>query len=97
MSEKFVSKGVYVNEGGLDVSRSFLTQKLLENCVCCYALSQNCGKLLLLASSCLSVSMEQLGFPWTDFHEILYLNIFLKIVEKIQVSLKSDKYNRRGI
>jgi hypothetical protein len=27
----------------------------------------------------------------TDFHEILYLNIFRKSVEKIQVSLKSDK------
>jgi hypothetical protein len=28
-----------------------------------------------------------------DFHEILYLSIFRKSVEKIQVSLKSDKNN----
>ena len=28
-----------------------------------------------------------------DFHEILYLSIFRKYVEKIQVSLKSDMYN----
>jgi hypothetical protein len=45
----------------------------------------------LLASSCLSVCpsicMEQLGSHWTDFHEILYLSIFRKSVEKIQVSL----------
>jgi hypothetical protein len=42
----------------------------------------------------LSVRMEQLGSHWTDFHEIWYLNIFRKFVEKIQVSLKSDKNNR---
>ena len=28
---------------------------------------------------------------WTDFHEIRYLRIFRKSVEKIQVSVKSDK------
>jgi hypothetical protein len=39
------------------------------------------------------VRMEQLGSHWTDFHEILYLNIFRKSAEKIQVSLKSDKNN----
>ena len=38
-----------------------------------------------------SVCMEQLGFHWTDFHEIWYLRIFRKSVEKILVSLKSDK------
>jgi len=56
--------------------------------------SQNCEKWLL-ASSCLSVrpsvSMEQLGFHWTDFHKIWYLKVLKKSVEKIQVSLKSDK------
>jgi hypothetical protein len=31
--------------------------------------------------------MEQLGSHWTDFHEILYLSIFIKSAEKIQVSL----------
>jgi hypothetical protein len=38
-----------------------------------------------------SVRMEQLGSLWTDFDEILHLNIFRKTVEKIKVSLKSDK------
>jgi hypothetical protein len=38
----------------------------------------------------LSVRMEQLGFHWTDFHEILYLGFFRKSVNKIQASLKSD-------
>ena len=39
----------------------------------------------------LSVQIEQLGSHWMDFHEILYLKIFRKSVEKIQVLLKSDK------
>ena len=38
-----------------------------------------------------SVRMEQLGSHWTDYHEIWHLSIFRKYVEKIQVSLKSDK------
>ena len=42
-------------------------------------------------SICPSVHMEQLGSHWKDFHEIWYLSIFQKTVEKIQVSLKSDK------
>ena len=37
----------------------------------------------------LSVRVEQLGSHWTDLHEILYLGIFRKSVEKIQVWLKS--------
>jgi len=32
----------------------------------------------------LPVRMEQLGFHWTDFHEILHWNIFRQSVEKIQ-------------
>jgi len=44
-------------------------------------------------SVCPSVRMEQLRSHWTDFHEIRYLSIFRKSVEKIQVSLKSDKNN----
>jgi len=35
--------------------------------------------------------MEQLGSHWTDFHEIWYLCIFRKSVEKIQASSKSGK------
>jgi hypothetical protein len=40
-----------------------------------------------------SVRMEQLGFHKTYFPEILYLSIFRKSVEKIQVSFKSYKKN----
>ena len=45
-------------------------------------------------SVCLFMCMEQLGCHWTAFHEIWYLNIFRKFLEKIQVSLKSD--NTKG-
>jgi hypothetical protein len=38
--------------------------------------------------------MEQLAAHWTDFHEVLYLHITLKSVQKVEVSLKSDKNNR---
>ena len=47
----------------------------------------------LLASSCPSARMEQLGSHWTDFYEFWYLSTFRKSVEKFQVSLKSDKNN----
>jgi hypothetical protein len=47
----------------------------------------------MLFHGCLSVRMEQLVLYSTDFHEILYLSIFRKSVEKIQVSLTSDKNN----
>ena len=45
----------------------------------------------LLDSSRLSVRVEQLGSHWMDFHYILYSSTSRKLVEKIQVSLKSDK------
>jgi hypothetical protein len=35
--------------------------------------------------------MQKLGSHWTNFKEIWYLRIFLKSVEKIEVSLKWDK------
>jgi hypothetical protein len=41
---------------------------------------------------CPSFRMEQLDSHWTDFDEISFVN-FRKYVEKIQVSLKSDKNN----
>jgi len=44
-----------------------------------------------LMSIRLSVRIEQLGSHWTDFHEFWYVVIFRKYVEKIRVSLKSDK------
>jgi hypothetical protein len=40
-----------------------------------------------------SVLMEHLGSHWTEFNEIWYLSIFLKSVEKIQISLKYGKNN----
>ena len=46
-----------------------------------------------IMSVCLSVRMEQLGFHWTDCHEIWYFSILWKSVEKFQVSLKSDTNN----
>jgi len=41
----------------------------------------------------MSDGMEQFGSLWTDFHAILYLNIFRKSVKKNQDSLKFDKNN----
>jgi len=40
-----------------------------------------------------SVGMEQLDSHQTDICEIRYLSIFRKYVEKIQISLKSNKNN----
>ena len=58
-----------------------------------YARSQNCEKntISFVMSVRPSVRMEQLNSHWTDFYDIWYLRIFRKSVEKIQVSLKSDK------
>jgi len=52
--------------------------------------SQNCEKWRLRHVSP-SVRMEKFVSHWTNFLEIWYLNIFRKSVEKIQVSVKSDK------
>jgi hypothetical protein len=41
----------------------------------------------------LTVCMEQLDSHWTDFREICHYKIFRKSVEKILLSLKSDKTN----
>jgi len=35
--------------------------------------------------------MKQLDSNWANFHKIVYLSIFKKSVDKIQVSLKSAK------
>jgi len=40
-----------------------------------------------------SVGMGQFVSHLTDFHEICYLSMFKKSVEKIKVSLKPDKNN----
>jgi hypothetical protein len=60
------------------------------------ALFRNCEKRLSASthpSVCRSVHMEELGYYGTELDEILYLSIFRRSVEKIQVSLKSDKNN----
>jgi hypothetical protein len=44
--------------------------------------------LSVCPSVCLPVSMGQLGFHWTDFHEILYWRGFVKSVYTIQVLFK---------
>jgi len=35
-----------------------------------------------------SVCVEQFGYHWTDFREILYLSTFRKFVEEMQVLFK---------
>jgi len=45
------------------------------------------ANIIFVMSVCPSVRMEQLGSHWTDFHEILYLNVFRQSVAKIQVFL----------
>ena len=45
----------------------------------------------LVMPFCPSSRTEQPCPHWTDFHEILYFSFFRKSVEKILVSLKSDK------
>ena len=40
-----------------------------------------------------SVSIEQLGSHWTNYHEIWHCSTYWKSVQKIQVSFKSDKNN----
>jgi hypothetical protein len=65
------------------------------------ALSKNCEKPILASSSmpvCLSVCLSvrphgTTRLPLADLHDIWYLNIFRKSVQKIQVLLKSDKTN----
>ena len=52
------------------------------------------GTTSFVASDRLSVPMKQLYSYWMDFDEIWYLDFFfLKVVEKIQISLKSDMHN----
>jgi hypothetical protein len=60
------------------------------------ALSQNFEKstMSFVMFVRLSVGMEQVGCNWKDFHKNPYMDNFLKSVEKIQVSFKSDQNNR---
>jgi len=77
------------------------TQQILSSYIVTWASlapSQNCKSGEQLRHVCssvrLSVHMEQLGSHWKNFHEISYLTIFRKSVQKVQISLKS--YNNNG-
>jgi hypothetical protein len=48
-----------------------------------------------IISVCPSVRFEQLGSHCTHFHEILYFRIYWKSVDKVHVSLKSDKNDKK--
>jgi len=56
-------------------------------------------------SACLSLRqsvrpsgcMEQLGYHWTDFREILFFSIFQNTVEKIQLSLIISVKNNNDV
>ena len=49
--------------------------------------------LSFVLSVCPFVCLEQLGFHWTGFHEVLNVSIFRKSVEKVQVCVTSVKSN----
>ena len=56
------------------------------------ASSQNYEKRLL-ASSCESDRMKQVGSHWTNFHEICHLSTFRKPLAETEVLLNSDNNN----
>jgi hypothetical protein len=47
--------------------------------------SQSCENGAISLVMCLSVRMEQFGWHWRDFQEILYLGIFRKFAENIKM------------
>jgi hypothetical protein len=84
-------------------NRLSLNDKNLNIKICNTIIIADLGTFAKLrkASSCLSVlltlfpsvHMEQIGYHRADFHEILFLNICLKSVKKIKISLKYDRIN----
>jgi hypothetical protein len=44
-------------------------------------------------SVCPSVRMKQLGSHWREFEKTWYFRLFRKSVEKIKISVQSDKNN----
>jgi len=67
----------------------------LDKCIYFLLVIEHIGtnKVKFVMSACLSHRMERFGFHWRGFQEILYLRVFRKCVEKVQVSLKSEKNN----
>jgi len=65
-----------------------------EQCTCPrFLVFRRKATVSFIISVYVSVRMEQLGAHMMDFHEIWYLSISPKRVERIQVSFKSDKHN----
>jgi hypothetical protein len=72
-----------------------------SNCKCAYDLIFRSVRKILksdheLRHVCLSVfpsAWNRLGSHWTDCHEVWYMCIFRKSVDKIQVSINSDTNN----
>jgi hypothetical protein len=62
-------------------------------CILLYQLNLFLGTFLKLRKVAISffrsVRLEQLGFHWTDFLEILYLRIFRKSIEKNSSCIKT--------
>jgi hypothetical protein len=56
-------------------------------------ISSWCLSIWLCVPVCLFARMEQIGSNWTDFHEICFVRICQKSVQKIQVPLKSEENN----
>jgi len=70
-------------------------RKFLDPSLSCLSFIKLRKEIINFAMSVyLSVPMEQLGSNSTDFHDIWYLQIFRKSVEKVQVSFKTDKRRR---
>jgi hypothetical protein len=59
--------------------------------LCRVQVKNSCNSFVMRA--CPSVRVEQLGYHWTNFHEIWHLSIIRKFVEKIRVSLSSSTNN----
>jgi hypothetical protein len=75
-----------------ELKGSLLSFPRTHECKLFFGCAQNC-KGQLLASSCLSVCMEQLGTHWKDIHEFYIQAFFENIPRKFQVPLKSRKNN----
>jgi hypothetical protein len=50
-------------------------------------------KMTKLFQICASARVEQLDPKWTNFHEIWYLKVFRKSLEKIRLPIRTDKNN----
>jgi len=76
------------------LSLSFLQDSVIFGTFRCAGKSAKSACYLLHVSPCLSVRIEQFVSQGTDFHKNRYSSFFQISVEKIQVSLKSDKNKR---